>query len=586
MAQEPLSGPEDWLCRVADSGAISALAQQLAVRELTARLLVCRGVADARAAQRFLKPQLSDLRPPAGISDLDGALGRLKHALVESETIGVFGDYDVDGVTSAAVLVTGLRALGARVEVRVAHRFAGYGFTSEAADWFAQKGCQVVVMADCGTSDHASIERLSKAGIDSVVIDHHQVPSGDHPALALINPHRADDQFEFKGLCSCGLAFYMVAALRSRLRAEGWPAAVSFDPRSLLDLVALGTIADVVPLVEENRILVATGLRVMAKTVRPGLRALMQICQVDPKIGIDTSHVGFRLGPRLNAAGRLGDAGLALDVLLAATKEDGEKAAAVLDEKNQERRKIQSAVEQAAEEQAKEILNADPAVAALVVAGHGWHPGVLGIVAARLAESHARPALVIGFEGDTGRGSGRSHGGFNLYDALASSREHLIAFGGHAAAAGLSLKPDAFEAFRADFLAASAGWAAVGPKKQIEVDAEVSVEQLDPEGIAQLCRVGPFGCENEPPLVGLRGVTVVSRRLLGNDHVLVTLSQGSATVDAIGFGLAGRLNSRGQICDVAGHPEIDCYRGVRRPRLRLTKVFDPSGRSPLQGTPA
>ncbi|HXU79968.1 MAG TPA: DHH family phosphoesterase, partial [Polyangia bacterium] len=256
--------------RPADEGLVARLAAQAKLRPLTARVLVARGLEDLALVGRFLAPRLADLRPPQGMADLDRALGRLGAALAGGERIGVFGDYDVDGVTTAAVLTLALRGLGGTVVPRVASRSSGYGLSPADAARFADEGCQVVVTGDCGTSDHDALTLCRGRGVDTIVIDHHQVPSGPTAAFALINPHRADDRFPFKGLASCGVAFYIAATLRSRMRGEGHAGAEKFDPRQLLDLVALGTLADLVPLVDENRILVAAGMRELAARRRPG----------------------------------------------------------------------------------------------------------------------------------------------------------------------------------------------------------------------------------------------------------------------------------------------------------------------------
>ena len=326
-----------WQAPALDEGAIAALAANLKLRPLTARILVGRGIVLPEVAARFLEPRLADLRRPDGMVDLDRALDRLVRALAAGETIGVFGDYDVDGVTTAAVLATALRAFGGRVIARAASRHAGYGLGVEDVDRFAADGCRVLVTGDCGTSDHDALRAARERGIDTIVIDHHEVPTRDCEAYALVNSRRPDDTFPFKGLASCGVAFYLAAALRTRLSA-------SFDPRDLLDLVALGTIADLVPLVDENRILVAAGLKVLSSRRRPAVAALAARAELSETPVISARDVAFRLTPRLNAAGRLGEAQLALDLLLAEQPADAERLAAELEDQNTERQRIQELV--------------------------------------------------------------------------------------------------------------------------------------------------------------------------------------------------------------------------------------------------
>ena len=292
--------------RVAEAplGDVAAVSGETGLGELASKVLVSRGMSP-ESVGAFLAPRLSALRPPHGMADLDRALVRLAQAISADETIGVFGDYDVDGVTSAAVLTEGLRALGGVCVPQVASRFSGYGLSPEQVERFSGQGCTVLVVADCGTSDHPALERAKVLGIDVVVIDHHQVPQGPSPAFALINPHRADDDFPFAGMASCGLAFFLIASLRRRLKDAGHGAASDFDPRRLLDLVALGTVADQVPLVDENRLLVATGLKHLSSWSRPGLAAMAEVAGW-PQSVVSSADVGFRFGPRLNAAGRLG----------------------------------------------------------------------------------------------------------------------------------------------------------------------------------------------------------------------------------------------------------------------------------------
>src|SRR6185312_4288514 len=299
-----------WRAPSVDDERVVALAAEAKLRPLTARVLAGRGIVRAELVSKFLDPRLADLRKPDGMADLSRAIERLVAAFGAGETIGVFGDYDVDGVTTAATLAAAFRAFGGRVVARAASREAGYGVGVEDIARFAADGCRVLVTGDCGTSDHEALTHARALGIDVIVIDHHELPAAETPAYAMINSRRADDAFPFKGLASCGVAFYLAAALRTRLGS-------SFDPRELLDLVALGTIADLVPLTDENRILVAAGLKVLSARKRPGLAALATRAElVDGPI---TAHqAAFRLTPRLNAAGRLGEAQLALDLLLAA----------------------------------------------------------------------------------------------------------------------------------------------------------------------------------------------------------------------------------------------------------------------------
>jgi single-stranded-DNA-specific exonuclease len=555
--------------RPTDEGLVARLATEARLRPLTARVLVSRGLSDLSVVGRFLEPRLADLRKPEGIADLDRALGRLARAIQGGERVGVFGDYDVDGVTTAAVLTLALRALGAEVVARVASRSSGYGLSPADAARFADEGCRVAVTGDCGTSDHEAISLCQGRGVDVIVIDHHQVPEGPTRAHALINPHRGDDRFPFKGLASCGVAFYLAAALRSRLRAEGKARAAEFDPRELLDLVALGTLADLVPLVDENRILVAAGMRQLAQRRRPGLQALMELAELggEPPSTID---VTFRLTPRLNAAGRLGEAQLALDLLLAPDEATGRRLAQALDDVNRERQRIQELVWQEAAKEAEGRAGE----AAIVVGAEGWHHGVVGIIAAKLVERYRRPAVVVGFKEGQGRGSARTVDGFNLYTALAACQEHLTVFGGHAAAAGMSLTIERLPAFRAAFVAAAAAHFSVGREAlAVEVDAEAELHELDLPQAEELERLAPFGAANAEPLLAIPGLVARATRVVGGSHLQLTLSRGAAIGDAIAFGMADRDPGEGSAVHVIGTAEVDSYRGYRRTRLRVRHLL-------------
>src|SRR5579871_3656016 len=357
------------------------LARALGVRPLTARLMARRGVGTVEQGRRFLAPRLADLRPPDAMAGFSRAVERIDRALRGGETIGVFGDYDVDGVTTCALLARFLLDAGGRVVPRIARRDAGYGFGPADADALVDSGCALVVTCDCGTSDFDGIARANERGAEVIVVDHHQAPERDPGAFALINPHQPGCGFPFKGLASAGVGFYLAAALRTRLRERSGDAP---DPRALLDLVAVGTIADLAPLTDENRVLVAAGLRELSKQARPGLRALAALAGIDGAKPIGTHEVGFKLAPRLNAPGRMGDARPALDLLLAVDELQAIDRARDCDDANARRRVAQDRVHAEAVAQ----VEAAPPSSAIVVAGEGWPSGVVGIVAAKLADRY------------------------------------------------------------------------------------------------------------------------------------------------------------------------------------------------------
>lgn len=571
----------DLRLRLVDEKLVDRLASTLRVRPATARCLVGRGVSDPHDARGFIDPRLAALRPPAGLAGLARAVERIADGVERGERIGVFGDYDVDGVTTAALLTSFLRAAGAQVEAAVARRDAGYGFTQTAAADLAAR-CRLVITGDCGTSDHESIAVAAALGADVIVVDHHTVPAAEapHPAVALVNPYRADSTFPFRGMASVGLAFYLAAAVRTELRDRGhFRMRREPDVRELLDLVALGTIADLVPLTAENRILTALGLRRLQARARPGVAALLEAAGVGGEREVDARTIAWKLAPRINAPGRLGAAEPSLALLLA----DADTAAArarVLEEANLERRALQERVMA----EALERVGDDPG-AAIVLAGEGWPSGVVGIVAAKLVERYQRPAFVVGIDPATGvgRGSARTVGGVDLYRALSeAARTHgcLGRFGGHAAAAGFTVSRDAIESLSEALEGACARLAAgSGPiAAQRVFDAEVALAEVDERLAQELAGLGPFGQSNPPPLLLTRDVRITAIRRVGDgSHVKLTVEDDrSAIRGAIGFGLGDRFTELGievgARVDLAFLPTVSTWQGRRSAEMELADL--------------
>jgi single-stranded-DNA-specific exonuclease len=557
--------PMTWTLRAPDPARARALADAVRISPVTAQLLINRGVDDPERARRFLAPRLAELRRPDGDAAMAGfaaAVERLARALAHHETVGVFGDYDVDGVTSCALLASFLGDAGGRVVARVARRDAGYGFGLDDVARFADAGCAVVVTCDCGTSDHEALADARARGVDVIVVDHHQVPDRDPEALALINPHQAGCRFPFKGLASVGVAFYLAAALRTRLRDTGWPRLP--DPRALVDLVAVGTIADLAPLTDENRILVHHGLCRLRQQPRLGLAALARVAGLDDGVQ-RAADISLRLAPRLNAPGRLGDAQPALDLLLSDDAATADARAAACEAANLERRAIQERVLVEAMQQAE----AQPD-GVLVTAGQGWHPGVVGIVAAKLVDHFARPAVVIALDGDLGRGSARTVAGFHLHQALRGAADLLVRYGGHAAAAGLTVEAGHLPELRARLSAAArASLGDAPPAAALPVDAEIALDAVDELLAEELFRMEPFGIGNPEPVLAARGVTLERARVVGERHLQVTLRDGLHARDGIGFWFADRDPGTGARVRAAFVPEVDTFRGVKRVRVRL-----------------
>jgi len=549
------------------------------VKHATARCLVARGVTTPGDAQGFIDPRLAALRPPAGLAGMPDAVGRIADAVEHKERIGVFGDYDVDGVTTAALLTSFLSACGASVEASVARRDAGYGFTAAAAADFAARGCTLVITGDCGTSDLDAIYAGAALGVEVIVIDHHTVPAAgrEHPAKVLVNPFRADSVFPFRGMASVGLAFYVAASVRTELRDRGFFSRAGARPepdvRELLDLVALGTIADLVPLAAENRILTSLGMKRLQARARPGVAALLAAAGVGLDRDVDARCVAWKLAPRINAPGRLGAAEPSLRLLLAGPEEAAQHAQA-LEDANMERRTIQDHV---LAEALAMLGDRDPGPA-IVVAGEGWAPGVVGIVAAKLVDTYQRPAFVIGIDPVTGlgRGSARTTGGVNLYEALTASAGLLGRYGGHAAAAGFSVDRAQVAALAESLGGTCARLAAgSGPVSTVrEIDAEVRLSEVDERLAQELTGLGPFGQANPAPVLVTRGARVTAVRRVGNGaHLKLTVDDGSATSrGAIGFRLGERAVEVGQRVDLAFVPVISSWQGRQSTELELSDL--------------
>jgi single-stranded-DNA-specific exonuclease len=529
---------------------------------LVARLLWNREVRDGDAAVAFLRPTLANgLRPPGLVKDLERAARRLADALAAGERIAVYGDYDVDGVTGAAQLVLCLRELGADPLLHVSHRAReGYGLHADALRALHEAGARVVVTADCGTANVRELDLAASLGLDVIVCDHHHAPTERPPAFAVLNPLQGDCAFPFKGLSGAGVVFYLLMGLRAELRARGWAALP--DLRRYLDLVALGTVADVVPLREENRVLVAHGLRALDRTERPGLRALKEAALVD---GATVRAIGFRIAPRLNAGGRLAEARRAVEVLTTTDPEEARTLAAELEMRNAERRALEE--QMVAEARALVAAELDGAVS-LVVAREGWHAGVVGIVAARLAERYHRPAVVIALDGDTGRGSGRSIRGVDLHGAMGECADLLTAFGGHRQAIGLTVRRERLgELARRFDESVRRRTTLVDLEPVLDVDAEVSFATLDDRLALALARLEPHGPGNPEPALLARAVTVEGVRLVGDparSHLKLRLRQDGRTVPAIVFGGGGLDVRAGARLDVVYTPRLSRWQGVER----------------------
>lgn len=533
------------------------LSRALRLHPLVARALVARGRVEPSSVAKFLAPRLADLTRPDAMADREVAAERLARAIHHRERVAVFGDYDVDGITSTALLTRALRAMGAEVAPFVASRFdGGYGFSDAALARVMACAPRVLVTCDCGTSDHPRIAEARRRGVDVIVVDHHKVPDEPLPALAFLNPHRPECGFPYKHLASVGIAFSIAAAVRARVDA-------AMDLRPLLDLVALGTVADVAPLDGDNRILVRAGLaRVNAGEASPGLRALMQ--QVRIRHRLSSRDVAFSIAPSLNAPGRLGPATPTLALLLAEREDDAVARAQALVDANAHRKTISSDLIQRATAQCREVYGASPP-AGVVLAGEGWHHGMGGIVAGRLVEQLGVAVVVVAIEGEVGVGSVRAPRGTRLYDAVAACRDELLAFGGHDAAAGLRVHRSRIEALRARFAEAVAAAGRV-TLSEPEVDVSLGEEDLS-HGLAHaLEQLEPTGEANAEVVASLRDARLSDARVVAESHLRLTFSLGRRAIgafvrDGVALRARGEVPAVGQRVEVVGRLRADPWSG-------------------------
>jgi single-stranded-DNA-specific exonuclease len=557
-----------WRFRNADPGAATSLAAALRVPPLVARVLAARGINDPSTARRLFARRLKDLPDPNQIPDLERAVLRITEALRAHEPIAVFGDYDVDGVTATALLFHFLVTLGGKVRWYLPHRLReGYGLNPQAIAELKQHGIGLVISVDCGSSDHETVRVARELGLEVIVTDHHQLFDAPPEALALVNPKRLADGNELRHLAGVGVALYLVSALRASLRRSGlWAQGNQPNLKRYLDWVALGTLADAAPLTPANRILTAAGLEVLSETCGPGIRALKEVCGLEGN-QVSAWDVLFRLGPRLNAAGRLGGADLALRLLLADDLEEARGLAAELDDLNRRRQTLE---EQMLAEALAQI-EADEQIArrrALVLASPAWHKGLLGLAAARLAARFARPAILLTRGGHGWEGSGRSPAGIDLHQALHSCRAHLRRFGGHQLAAGVSLAVEQLDSFRAA-LEESLSQTDGAPQPPREADTGARLGEITPAFASCLELMGPFGEGNPEPIFCCEHFRVDSLQVLKGRHLRLRLSQGDARLAAIGFDLASQDQPRPTLKRLFFSPTWNSWRGERRLELQI-----------------
>ena len=591
--RDPFAHPRRWILRPVEEESARKLSEALGAPPLIGRLLAQRGMESPEEARGFLDAPLANLRDPFLMKGMEEAAAHLADRIGRGRPVGVYGDYDVDGVSATALLWRFFSHLGVRAPYYIPGRLdEGYGLHEEGLRRLREAGCDTVVTVDCGVSAHDAAKEAERMGIRLIITDHHRPPDELPNALAVLNPRQRGCEYPFKGLCGAGVAFKLVTAVRRRLREGGFGGALP-NLKQHLDLVALGTVADVAPLRDENRIFARRGLEILspppeaeggfeAKDRRKaGIRALHAAANLKART-LNAGHISFVLAPRLNAAGRVGRADLAVELLVSDDEAQARSWAVELEKLNRDRRSLQ----QEAWKEAETLMESSGADAeeAIVLSSAKWHPGVVGVVASKLVEAHRRPSVLIHVRDGVGKGSARTAMGLHVYDALARCSDLLIQFGGHKGAAGLKVEEGKIDAFRARFQEAVRAMREPGAdEERLALDAAVDFSVLDAPLLERLEAMAPFGEENPRPLFAAWRVEAVGSPIrVGREgeHLKLRLRQFRDEREAIGFGMGALLERpellRGKL-DVAFSPGLNRWRGGARPQLEIRALRPADG---------
>lgn len=555
-----------WNIKGSDPAVQDDISRSLSISKLTAQLLANRGIKSADEARQFLNSSMSSAADPFLLKDMDKAVSRIRKAVAKGEKILVYGDYDVDGITAVAVLSLALRKLGGSVETYIPHRLEeGYGLNLAAVKRAQRDGVSLIITVDCGITSFREIEHAAALRIDIIVTDHHEIADSRVPdAHAVINPLQKSCNYPFKHLAGVGLAYKLAKAIYT-----GTP----HFAEDFLDLVSLGTIADIAPMVGENRVLAKYGLDELNRKERIGLTALCEVAGLTGK-DISSGHIGFILGPRINAMGRVGSANKALELLLSEDAGEALKLAKLLDAENKNRQKIESGIlDEAVAKVEREVNFKHHRV--IVLGSEAWHPGVIGIVASRIADRYYRPTILILLDGKYGKGSGRSIDGFHLFEYLLRCKDLLVGFGGHESACGITIEKDKVDEFRERINSEAASEI----KEEVfipvlDIDMDIPLSALSEEVIGQMEGLAPFGEMNPRPVFASRGLTVKDGpRRIGKNGFKIWVTDNVITCEAVAFGKSGlAMPEQGSAVDLAYTPSLNNWQGVQSIQLELCDI--------------
>ena len=563
-----------WRLSEVDSAIQEKLSSEFGLSPIVSQILTSRDILEIDDARRFLSPSLTDLHNPYLMKDMRKGVNRLVKAIRNRESIVIYGDYDADGITSVVILLKFLRRIDPSVSYHIPDRIGeGYSLNRTAIDRFKAQGISLIVTVDCGISDADEVAYAKGLGIDTIILDHHEVPPSLPNAAAVINPHRTDCPFPFKDMAAVGIAFNFLIALRGVLREEGfWNSSTYPNLRQYLDLVALGTIGDISPLIDENRILAKIGLDLITEGRSAGIRALKEVCGIDSQL-IDSTKASYNLIPRINAAGRIASPRDAVNLLMTEDMETALTLARQLDVYNRRRQDIEREI---LGEILKEIEDTmDPKNSrSLVFASSRWHPGVIGIVASRLVDRYYRPAILISLKDGIGKGSGRSIADFDIYRGLQRCDSLLLSYGGHRFAAGISIREEHIPDFRTLLESViQEETQASDMVSQTVIDAECRLQDITHNLLSQIETLAPYGARNPEPILCVRNVNVLSPSVVGNNHLRMRISSSGTNCNSIWFSKGHYLETiTGLPVDIAFTPQINTWGGISDIQLKMHDV--------------